>query len=56
MKWADFLHADTNFGKLNINLVIIGWDHETQKPGVLTNGLMNQADWVNNFSMLAVVE
>ena len=25
MKWSDFLHADTNLGKLNVNLTIIGW-------------------------------
>ena len=23
MKWADFLHADTNLWKLNVNLIII---------------------------------
>ena len=25
MKWADFLHANTNLGKINFNLLIIGW-------------------------------
>ena len=25
MKWAEFLHADTNLGKPNVNLIIIGW-------------------------------
>ena len=25
MKWGDFLHADTNLGKLNVNIIIIGW-------------------------------
>ena len=42
MKWSDFLHADTHLGKLNVNLIIIGWvcskiDHmrsnETLKSG-----------------------
>ena len=40
MKWADFVHADTNLGKLNVDLIIIGcvWpksslDHETLKLG-----------------------
>ena len=44
MKWADFLHADTNLGKLNVNS-INDWvamlkngqnllDHETLKSGV----------------------
>ena len=23
--WADFLHADTNSGKLKVTLIIIGW-------------------------------
>ena len=41
MKWADFLHADTNLGKLKVTLIILGWacsktgrgivDHETLK-------------------------
>ena len=41
MKRAEFLHADTNLGMLNVTLIIIGWghpkmvlDHETQKSGV----------------------
>ena len=25
MKLADFLHGDTNLGKQNVNLIIIGW-------------------------------
>ena len=25
MKWADFLHVDKNLGKLNVDLIIIGW-------------------------------
>ena len=25
MKWADFLHTDTNSRKRNVNLIIIGW-------------------------------
>ena len=25
MNWADFLHADTNLGKLKVTLIIIGW-------------------------------
>ena len=25
MNLADFLHADTNFGKLKVTLIIIGW-------------------------------
>ena len=25
MKWSYFLYADTNLGKLNVNLMIIGW-------------------------------
>ena len=24
-EWAEFLHADTNLGKLNVDLIIIGW-------------------------------
>ena len=24
MKWADFLHADTNLGNLNVNLITLG--------------------------------
>ena len=24
-KWADALHADTNLGKINVTLVIVGW-------------------------------
>ena len=27
MKWAEFLHADTNLGMLNVSLIIIGWGH-----------------------------
>ena len=44
MKWADFLHGDTNVGTLKVTLIIIGWawlkngwgiiDHETPKSGV----------------------
>ena len=25
IKWPDFLHADTNVGKLNVNLTFDGW-------------------------------
>ena len=25
MKWGDFLHGDTNLGKLKVTLIIIGW-------------------------------
>ena len=39
---VDFLHADTNLGRLKVTLIIIGWakdgwdflDHETLKLGV----------------------
>ena len=59
MKWADFLHADTNLGKLNVNLIIIGWGWpkvgNTFQIMRLTNDLMNQADWLNNFCMLILV-
>ena len=27
MKRAEFLHADTNLGMLNVSLIIIGWGH-----------------------------
>ena len=27
MKLAEFLHADTNLGMLNVSLIIIGWGH-----------------------------
>ena len=36
-----------------------GWDllgHTTLKSGVSQNSLMNQADWLNDFCMLIVVE
>ena len=59
MKWAHFLHADTNLGKLNVDLIIIGWVcskmDETFKiiwdstSGALTNNLMNLVDWLNDF-------
>ena len=52
---ADFLHTDTNLGKLNINnywvgMLKNGWDildHGTLKSGA--NDLINQADWLNGF-------
>ena len=27
IKLAEFLHADTNLGMLNVSLIIIGWGH-----------------------------
>ena len=27
MKWADFLYADANLGKLKVTLIIIGYGH-----------------------------
>ena len=62
MKWTDILSRDTNLGKLNVNLIIIGSESsimgETfgimalQNQVNLTNDLMNQADWMNDFGML----
>ena len=62
MKWTDILSLDTNLGKLNVNLIIIGSESsimgETfgimalQNQVNLTNDLMNQADWMNDFGML----
>ena len=31
MKWADFLYADRNLGKLNVKLKAIGWEDYAQK-------------------------
>ena len=59
MKWAYFLHPDTNLGKLNVDLILLGgyakkwvrpfrW-YGTLKSGALKNDVMNQADWLNDF-------
>ena len=62
MKWTDILSLDTNLGKLNVNLIIIGSESSImgesfgimalQNQVNLTNDLMNQADWMNDFGML----
>ena len=66
IKWADFLHADTNLGKLKFVLIIIRW--ALSKMGeilqivgflnqvYLSNDLMNRADWLNDSCMLIVME
>ena len=43
IKWADLLHADTNLGKLNVNLTIIGgytqkWVRLFRSYGTLMSG------------------
>ena len=48
IKRADFLHVDTNLGKLIVDL-IIKWmrpfrSYGTLKSGALTNDLMNRVD------------
>ena len=53
MNWADFLHADTNVGKLKVKLIIIEWAGSKMVEALLimtlnqvhpTNDLMNRAD------------
>ena len=66
MKWANFLHADTNIGKLKATLIIIWWVWSKMGKALLIMGLlsqvyitidlMNWADWSNDLYMLVVVE
>ena len=62
MKWADFLHAVTNLGKLNVNLSITGWisskmgKNRTVKSSVSHKWFENGVDWLNDFCMLIVIE
>ena len=66
MKWPEFLHADTNLGKLNVYLIIVGWVCSKmaktfwimglKNQVYVTQDLMNWADWLNDFCMLIVIE
>ena len=61
MKWADFLHADTDLGKLAFTLIIIEWTFQKWvRPYIM--GLLNQVYlpidlinweeyWLNDFCM-----
>ena len=63
MSW---IFAVTNLGKLRVTIIIIVWawskmgevfiDQETLKSGVITNALMDWADWLNNFCMLIMMD
>ena len=55
MKWVDLLHADTNLGKLNVNLILYwvgilknGWDLLDQ--GTLKSGVSHK--WFDGSSRL----
>ena len=66
MKWPKFLHADTNLGKLNVYLMILGWVCSKmtkifwimglENQVYVTQDLINWADWLNDFCMLIVIE
>ena len=39
---ADFLHADSNLGKLKVTLIIIGWAWSKMSEALEIMGLLNQ--------------
>ena len=49
MKWADFLYADTNLGKLKLTLTIISYAGSTDH-GALKSGLFHK--WFDKLSGL----
>ena len=55
MKWADFLHADTNLGKLKVTLIIIGFTlsklgKNLKNHGTLKSGVFHK--WYDELSIL----
>ena len=50
MKWADFLHADTNLGKLKVTLIIIGWVWSKKDQLTYDSGVTHK--WFDELSRL----
>ena len=48
MDWAGFLRADTNLGKLKVNLIIIGWAWSKIGETLWIMGLLNQVYLTND--------
>ena len=48
MKWDNFLHADTNLGKLKVTLIIIGRARSKIDEALKIIGLINQVYLTND--------